>query len=861
MKKSTPLLQRGKPRLLFKLFLMTKLSILLILFGVIQVQARVIAQGSITLNMQQVSIEKVLNKIEKNGEFRFLYNYDLKSLKKKVSVAVQNSSLKETLNNLFANTDLTYKLLENNLVVVVSSTMPDQNIRITGKVTGENGEPLEGVSVRIKGGTAGTMTDNLGNYTLTVPNNAVLEISYIGYEILDMPVEGKNIVNIQLKASTKPMDQVVVIGYGVQKKSVVTGAISSVKSTDLENMPIARIEQALQGRTSGLTIAASSGQPGASSTVRVRGTTSINNSDPLYVVDGVPIDIGGIDYLNQSDIESIEVLKDAASAAIYGTKAASGVILITTKKGRSGKMRVAYNGYYGTQAPARKLSLLNATEYATLRNESSVAAGKGIIFPNPQALGEGTDWQHYIFNNSAKIQNHELSISGGSDKSTYYGSFGYYDQEGIVATDISHYTRFTIRFNSAHKINNWLNFGNNISYAHIKSLGGLNTNSEFGGPLSSAINLDPITPVVITDPAVAAGNPYSNNPVIRDANGNPYGISKYVGQEMTNPIAYVQTRLKNYGWSDNFVGNVYAEIEPVKGLKLRSSIGAKKAFYGGESFTPLYYLSATQNNLTNTSFYRESNRGLIWNWDNTLSYTRGFGFHNLSALVGTSAQQNSQTGLNGVYFGIPATNFDQASLNYSVPTASRVAGGWEGQPYHLSSYFGRVTYDYDGKYLFTGILRVDGSSRFGINNKYASFPSASFGWVPTRENFWPVNDVVTNLKIRGSYGITGNDNSPDFAYVSTIGGGRNYTVGNAINIGNSPNAPANPDLKWEQTSQADLGFDASLFHDFYVTFDVYNKKTTGMLLGITLPGYVGASGKPFGNIASLTDKGYELEMG
>ncbi len=750
------------------------------------------------------------------------------------------------------------------ILVLLTTGAFAQTFTLKGTVTAvKDGQPLTGVTVVVKGTSKGSITDQEGKYSINIKNGDIVTFSFIGMDTKSVSVTGnQRILNVALTENIQHLDEVVVVGYGTQKKSVVTGAISGVKASDIESMPISRIEQALQGRTSGLTIASSSGQPGASSTVRVRGTTSINGSDPLYVVDGVLIDVGGIDYLNQSDIESIEVLKDAASAAIYGTKAASGVILITTKKGKSSSLQVDYNAYYGTQAPARKLSLLNATQYATLRNESSVAAGGPILFPNPESLGAGTDWQSTIFNNNAKIQNHELSVSGGNDKSTYYSSFGYFKQEGIVATAISNYERVSLRFNSAHKVKSWLNFGNNLSYSYIKSKGGLGTNTEFGGPLSSAINLDPITPVVITDPTVAASNPYSNNPVYRDAQGNPYGISKYVGQEMTNPLAYIKTQDGNYNWSHTLVGNVYAEIEPVKGLKIRSSIGAKLAFYGGESFGQLFYLSATQSSLTNTTFYRNTNYGLLWNWDNTASYTRSFSKHNFSVMAGTGAQSSSQTGLNGTYLGLPVSSFSNASMNYSLPTTSRIAGGWENQPYKLSSYFGRITYDYASKYLFTGILRVDGSSRFGSNNKYGKFPSVSIGWNPYLENFWPKNNIVNTLKIRGSYGVNGSDNIGDFAFVSTISGGRNYIFGNnGVVIGYSPNAPANPDLKWEETIQTNIGFDATLFNNFSLTFDVYKKRTSGMLLQVQLPLYVGATDQPWGNIADMENKGVELELG
>ncbi len=740
------------------------------------------------------------------------------------------------------------------------------SIPVTGRIVDQQGAGLEGVSVLVKGSSRGTTTDKDGAFRLDVDNeNTILVFSLVGYQPQEMTVGKNAVIQLALTAQTRGLEEVVVVGYGTQKKANVTGSISSVKSTDLESMPVMRVEQSLQGRTSGLTIASSSGSPGASATVRIRGTTSINNSDPLYIVDGVPIDVGGIDYLNQADIESIDVLKDAASAAIYGTRAASGVILITTKKGKAGAMHVSYNGYYGTQAPARKLELLNATQYATLRNESSLAAGGTIKFLNPGALGKGTDWQSAIFNNDARIQDHELSVSGGNDKSTYYASFGFFSQDGIVATDISKYKRFTVRLNSTNKVKSWLNFGNNLGYSHIRSQGLGNTNSEFGGPLSSAINLDPITPLVVTDPAVLNAPPYSTYPTFirRDAHGNPYGISSIVGQEMTNPLAYIQTRLGNYGWSDNFVGNVYVEVEPIKGLRFRSSVGAKLAFYGSESFTPLYYLSATNSNLTNTSFYRDDAKGLIWNWDNTISYSRSIKEHNFTVLAGTSAQENSASDVNGTYLGLQVSNFNDASMNYSLAPANRIAGGYENQPYRLESYFGRVIYDYAGKYLFTGIIRRDGSSKFGSNNRYGNFPSASVGWIPTRENFWPTNRVITFLKVRGSYGVNGNDQSlADFQFVSTIGTGRNYVFGNnTIEIGASPNAPANPSLRWEQTSQADIGFDAALFKYFNLTVDWYDKKTSGMIRPVQLPGYVGATGQPYGNVASLEDKGFEVELG
>jgi TonB-dependent starch-binding outer membrane protein SusC len=733
---------------------------------------------------------------------------------------------------------------------------------VRDKITNET---LPGANVIIEGTTSGTITDIDGKYNFDVaPGNYNFIVRFVGYEASQRNViieSGQTLtINWVLSPDVTELEELVVVGYGVQQKSVVTGAISGVRSKDLANMPVTRLEQALQGRTSGVTIAASSGQPGAGSTVRVRGTTTINNSDPLYVVDGIPVDVGGIDYLNAADIESIEVLKDAASAAIYGARAANGVIIVTTKKGVSGDMRVNYHAYLGTQAPAKKLDLLNATQYATLRNESMTNAGLSPIFDNPQALGEGTDWQATIFNNNAIIQNHELSISGGNERSTYYFSFGYLDQEGIVATDISQYKRLNLRLNATHQVNKWLKFGNNFGYSHIKSKGSLNTNSEYGGPLGSAINLDPVTPGIITDPAIANAPPYSNQAVVRDANGNPYGISQYVGQELSNPLAYIATRLGNYGWSDNFVGNVYAEIEPIKGLRFRSDLGSKLSFWGNENFTPIHYLNAASSVLNN-SYSRGSNQGFSWNFENTASYTKKFGMHDFTALLGTSAYVSNSRGVSAVYNNLPVNTFEEASMNFGVIDTDKLGGGWESPDHRIASVFGRLNYNYSEKYMFTGILRRDGSSRFGSNNKFGYFPSASVGWNVSREAFWPENDYVSYLKIRGSYGVTGNDQIGDFQYLSTVGSGRNYTFSyDNYLIGYSPNAPSNPDLRWEETSQANIGFEATLFTDFRIVFDLYDKRTIGMLQPIVLPAYVGAAGSPTGNVASMTNKGFEIEL-
>ncbi|MCR8561463.1 TonB-dependent receptor [Mucilaginibacter sp. BJC16-A38] len=847
-------------------------------------KAQDVLDKTVNMSLKNTTLLDVVNYLQKNNNVKFIYSKNAINFSQRIDANFENQPLKTVLDQVFKNNGIDYEVLKDRIVLgklpnadmagKAEGSSPDIvapagktafSIPVSGKVLDEKGLPIPGASVLEKGTTNGITTGIDGAFKLNVKDqSAVLVIAFVGYVKQEIPVGSQTNITVNLVEDVKGINEVIVVGYGVQKKSVTTGSISSVSSKDFENQPAVNIEQILQGRTSGLTITTNDGQPGDGATVRVRGITTFNNNDPLWVVDGVVVDNGGIGYLNQSDIESIEVLKDAASSAIYGTRAAAGVILVTTKKGKAGRMQITYNGWGGTSAPARKLDLLNATQYATLRNESSVAAGKGILFADPASLGVGTDWQSVIFNNSAKEQNHELSIAGGTDKSTYYTSFGYLDQNGIVASPISKYTRANFRTNETFKPSKYLNFGINVGYTYNKSIGLGNTNSVFGGPLSSAINLDPITPVIVTDPTAAqAYAAYPN--AIKNAQGYYYGISSgpsLVGQEITNPLAYIQTRLGNYSWAHNIVGNAYAEVDPIAGLAIKSTIGTKMAFYGDESFTPLSYLNAsTVTSLNN--YNRDATRLFNWNVENTISYTRTYKKHNLNVLLGQGSYIDGGSYSQGVTeYGLPVTTFEQASLNYSIPAVQRIGYGGEGQPHHISSLFARLNYNYDEKYIVQGVVRRDGSSRFGGNNKYGNFPSISLGWVPSKESFWPQNDVVDFLKLRGGYGVVGNDAIPDNAFLATIGGGRNYSFGTGDTYisGYSPNAPSNPDLKWEQTSQTNIGLDAVLFHDFNLTLEWFKKKTTGILQQPNLPFYIGAISNPYANIGDMENTGQELSL-
>ncbi|MGE5519077.1 MAG: SusC/RagA family TonB-linked outer membrane protein, partial [Candidatus Dadabacteria bacterium] len=512
------------------------------------------------------------------------------------------------------------------------------------------------------------------------------------------------------------------------------------------------------------------------------------------------------------------------------------------------------------------LNLLNATQYAVLRNESSVAGGGNVLFPDVSSLGVGTDWQKAIFNNSAQRYLHEISLSGGNDRSTFYFSAGMQSNEGIVATDISNSNKQNLRLNSTHKLSNIFTFGQTLGYTHQKNMGLGNTNSEYGGPLSSAINLDPSTPLVV-DPSLLASLPnasiYNNNGVIKDPNGNYYGISNYVGQEMTNPIAYMQTRLGGYGWSDDIVGNAFLEAVPIKGLKFRSSVGVKKAYWGNLGYTPVYYLSSTVS--TNKNIYNKGeNRSFNWNIENTVTYNRKFANHDVTLLLGQAAYVDNIGGNVGInIYNLPITSYRDASFNFDVGLANR--DGWSGDftQHKITSLFSRLNYNYLDKYFFTGIVRRDGSTKFGSNNKYGIFPSFSAGWNVNREGFWTDNGVVNTLKIRGGYGVVGNDAMDDFRYLSTVVGGYNYAIGSSGNVttGYAPQTLDNPDLHWEETASADVGFESQLFRDFNLVLNWFNKKTTGILRPVVIPGYVGVSSNPWDNVADMKNTGVEVELG
>ena len=751
-----------------------------------------------------------------------------------------------------------------------------QDIQIKGVVvSGGDNLPLPGVNVVVKGTSIGTITDLDGQFSFAVPAKSMLSITYIGYKPLEVAADGSKLMNITLQEDTETLDEVVVVGYGVQKKSVVTAAISRVTAEDLNNTTPSRIEDALKGKVSGVQITQSSGQPGADSKVRIRGVGTVNNSEPLYIVDGMPVD-GGINYLNPTDIQSVEILKDAASAAIYGARAANGVILVTTKSGVSGKTNITYDFTYGLQNPWKKRSVLNATEYMTLMNEVAVNDGNAPKYLPEQiaSAGKGTDWQDETFNYDAPVQSHQVSVNGGSDKIVYFLSLGYFDQEGIVGGNYgkSNYNRWSLRTNSTYNVFetkdrsflNKMRVGVNISYARSKS-SAIETNSEYGSILGSALAFDPTVPVYAANPeSVLASYPNA----VKDKNGKVYSIPAGGFQEIANPVGMLNAPTSSTLNEDKFVASFWGELDLYEGLKFKSSYGADLAFWGNDGYTFPYFLATQGKNITQSSVFSNMHRGFTWQVENTLTFTKTFDDkHNLTVLLGQSAKEYTLRELYGDDYDLLETNPDKANINSAIADRDeeRVAGGTGGfSNQTLASYFGRIDYNFDERYMIQATVRRDGSSNFGPNHKWAVFPSVSLGWNVTNEAFMDSRpDWFSNLKLRASWGKNGNERIGQFRYTSLMDGGQNYYFGSGDNAkmqyGSSPSKIANPNVKWEESEQLDLGFESRFFNNSLTFgFDYFKKKTNGMLMDQPIPAYVG-KGAPIANAGDMQNWGLEFE--
>ena len=784
-------------------------------------------------------------------------------------------------------------LLLSILLCFASISIYAQNNEIKGTVSDRDGSPLPGVSIVVKNSAKGVTTDFDGNFLLSgVQSGETLVFSYLGFITKDVVVSNFNAMNVTLEEDTESLDEVVVVGYGTQKKALVTGASVNVKGEDIAALNTGTAMQALQGTTAGVSITRDNGSPGAGTRVTIRGLGTVGNSDPLYIVDGVAV--GNIDYLSSSDIESIDVLKDAASAAIYGSRAANGVVLVTTIKGRKGRpARVSFDSYYGMQNIYKNLDPLNAQEYMYIMDEGRVNDGlapndweanlknnawlntnyPGLdeaygqeIWDNLQNGWEGTNWVDEMSSDNAPIQNYALNITGGSEDIVYAMGASYFDQKGVIGGDITDagYKRLTLRMNTEFTLfkndeHSIVTIGENLTY----------TNEENRSVATGNIYYNDLHNALVQNPLMPA---YWQTSI--DRNINEFGFSptlEGIGGNQHNPLAVMYNRSNySYGKGNKVIGNVFVEVQPIKDLKFRSSYSINSWFGNSRSMTPTYSLGTLYSNATN-GVSQSQYFGNTWTWTNTASYKKQIGDHEIEALIGTELLQNqinTEVGGSKNNLLFPGDS-DYAYLNNtesasSISDISTWGADWAAGGGGLMSYMARAQYNYKEKYLFSATVRMDGSSNFAEGNRWGTFPSFSAGWVMTEEDFMSNVDFIDFAKVRASWGQNGNQSIDNFIYSSQIAYVfPGYFFGDTKPVSGTtayPEKVVNPDVTWETSEQLNIGFDVRMLDSrLGVTFDWYQKTTKDWLLEAPILGTSGA-GAPYVNGGDIENKGVELVL-
>lgn len=695
-------------------------------------------------------------------------------------------------------------------------------VELEGTVTDfKNQEPIPGVSIKVVGTDRGTITDLDGNYKLDVAEDAILRFSFIGYKTQEVSVNARTTINIQLQEDIEALEEVVVVGYGAIKKSDLTGSISSIKSEEMIKAPAADPMQSLQGKVAGLQVLNSSGQPGSESNVRLRGINTLNDNRVLYVVDGVIIE-GGIGFLNSNDIESVEVLKDASSKAIYGTRGANGVILITTKTAKEGEGSISFSSEYGLENIANKIGVMSGPEFANYINEVNPGT-----YNNIGALPD-TDWQDEVFQNWQPVQTYTISAKGATEKLSYYISGGYFGQEGIVPK--SDFERFTFKLNTSYEVKPYLKLGTNLTGINLNA-----TNPP--GVVNTLIRAWPINA------------PYNSDGSFAEVQGS-------------NPLAAIEYNNSTRN-QIRALGNFYAEVYFLDGFEFRSSYQFDLNNDKNRSFTPEYFVAPLQQNEeSNISVGFGESRN--WIFENTLSYNKEFEKSTINSVIGYTAQEINSEFISGGRRNLIGVDPSLWYLNAGSEDLQTNSNGAATSA--LTSFLFRTNYAYDGRYLATVTFRRDGSSRFGRNNRYANFPAVALGWNISNEDFYPSNFIVNQLKFRGSYGLNGNQNIPANDQFSRIGSGVNTVFGYneaLINGASFVGSPGNPDLRWETTAEYDLGIEFDIFESRLTgEFDYYNRTTRDILVNLDLPGYAGAGAfvqKRF-NAATVNNSGIEFAL-
>lgn len=792
--------------------------------------------AKVSIHMNNVKLDKILNEIENQTDYLFIYNNQV-DINKITSVKVKNEAVAQVLDRILSGTGINYEL-EGTHIILTTEAIKDLHAQqqaktVTGTVTDVSGEPIIGANIRIKGTTTGTITDIDGNFSIEAKPQSVIEVSYIGYLTQETVINNQKSIRFLLKEDTKTTIEVVVIGYGVQKKADLTGSVANINTEKLNTQSNANIGQALQGKIAGVDIVSQGGAPGSGTRIMVRGIGTLNNASPLYIVDGMYMN--SIDHINPNDIASIDVLKDASSAAIYGSRAANGVIIVTTKEGSNteGKPIIDLSVNLGISTASKFLDMLDAKGWAEVTTIARQAIGKPALdMATDLANKPDNDWQDIMFR-PALMQNYNLSVKGGGKYSTYYTGLGYFNQDGIVKG--TNYQRYNIQSKNDYK-RGIFSAGTNliISFSHDKPL-----HQELRGGMIGTI-LQSVPTLEKYDDTREGGY------------GGTYGDVVNI----PHPLAIIDDNIMDrYNENVKIFANLYAQIELFKGLKYKLNLTPDFSFERYKNYLNKYDFGLATNSITQLTERQRRRRNILV--ENLLTFDRTFGEHKISALAGYTYQDSRFRHIQAYGEGLPQglEEIDAATTN-----RSNEGNSWRSV---LTSILGRVFYSYQNKYLFTATIRRDGSSKFGKNNRYGYFPSFSLGWNVAEEKFMENVHWLDQLKLRGGYGVLGNQEIDNYQYSSTITTGINYPDGNGgLLQGAFPKNFANPDIKWEETAMTNVGIDFMAFNNrLSLTADYYVKNTKDILLTVPIPISSGGANDPIRNAGKIRNNGFEFNLG
>lgn len=792
--------------------------------------------AKVSIHMNNVKLDKILNEIENQTDYLFIYNNQV-DINKITSVKVKNEAVAQILDRILSGTGINYEL-EGTHIILTTEAIKDLHAQqqaktVTGTVTDVSGEPIIGANIRIKGTTTGTITDIDGNFSIEAEPQSVIEVSYIGYLTQETVINNQKSIRFLLKEDTKTLDEVVVIGYGVQKKADLTGSVANINTEKLNTQSNANIGQALQGKIAGVDIVSQGGAPGSGTRIMVRGIGTLNNAFPLYIVDGMYMN--SIDHINPNDIASIDVLKDASSAAIYGSRAANGVIIVTTKEGSNteGKPIIDLSVNLGISTASKFLDMLDAKGWAEVTTIARQAIGKPALdMATDLANKPDNDWQDIMFR-PALMQNYNLAVKGGGKYSTYYTGLGYFNQDGIVKG--TNYQRYNIQSKNDYK-RGIFSAGTNliISFSHDKPL-----HQELRGGMIGTI-LQSVPTLEKYDDTREGGY------------GGTYGDVVNI----PHPLAIIDDNIMGrYNENVKIFANLYAQIELFKGLKYKLNLTPDFSFERYKNYLNKYDFGLATNSITQLTERQRRRRNILV--ENLLTFDRTFGEHKISALAGYTYQDSRFRHIQAYGEGLPQglEEIDAATTN-----RSNEGNSWRSV---LTSILGRVFYSYHNKYLFTATIRRDGSSKFGKNNRYGYFPSFSLGWNVAEEKFMENVHWLDQLKLRGGYGVLGNQEIDNYQYSSTITTGINYPDGNGgLLQGAFPKNFANPDIKWEETAMTNVGIDFMAFNNrLSLTADYYVKNTKDILLTVPIPISSGGANDPIRNAGKIRNNGFEFNLG